>query len=402
MNRIISLFTLLLAATTLMAQTTYTGATPEAGRSYYVQNVGRGTFLSTTGGELSMGGFPLVVTVTARRSNTTDFMQADDGYVTLATGTTHLAASPFLRPRSDGQGKYSDWTLQPTGSDDSYALACRFHDGQAAAYVYYSTLRGYPRTMSQRPDKDFADGLWRLVPTSDVQFVTLDEASTAYTVPTLRTGLSAANVLLRREFALNMWNTLCVPFDIDDTQLKAQLGDDVQLLRFTGTDGTTLYFNYSTTVEAGVPYLVKPTQNYAEGKEYYEFDGVGTFTAQPQTVRQTATAAQGGQQVSYIASFVKTTAPQGAYVLYHDEVYHLVSPMTMKAFRGYFVSGSGSEAKRITQWAIGDVPTGISTVNVGEPGNGRHDVYNLQGQRLGNADRLSHGVYIINGKKVIK
>ncbi len=146
-------------------------------------------------------------------------------------------------------------------------------------------------------------------------------------------------------------------------------------------------------VEAGVPYLVYPTAGYGD-KGYYEFTDVTRFVATPQAVTQS--------QVSYTPSFVSTTAPQGAYVLSQNVVYHLTSAMAMKGFRAYFVENSA--AAKISTWSLDGVVTGIEEIDMQEAQP--FDVYNMNGQKVrANAtslDGLSNGVYIVNGKKVVK
>ena len=141
-----------------------------------------------------------------------------------------------------------------------------------------------------------------------------------------------------------------------------------------------------------MPYLVYPTAGYGD-KGYYEFTDVTRFVATPQAVTQS--------QVSYTPSFVSTTAPQGAYVLSQNVVYHLTSAMAMKGFRAYFVENSA--AAKISSWTLDGVVTGIEEIEGQEVQP--FDVYNMNGQkvrsRVTTTDHLPQGVYIVNGKKVI-
>lgn len=404
MRRIYFLLTLALAlALQAKAQgSDYAGQAPDVtgATSYYLWNVGQKQFLSSTDGQLTLGGSPLAVTVKTRDYNN-DFGGATDGYVTITSADGNLAASPFLRPRSDGNGKYSEWTLQPTGTDNNYTIACRFHDSNVSAYLYHSVIFGYPHTMLVKPAAAFTNGQWRFVLVANAsQTIILDEAATEYTKPTLNDGIATATVQLKRNFTLGSWNTFCVPFAIDNTQLKAQFGDDVKVAQFTGVNATTLLFTSTTSVEAGVPYIIKPTKDHAQGTDYYEFSGVTSFADAPHDVEQTATADNGGATVTFHASFSKTTAPERAFVIRRNRIYHLTSAMAMKGFRGYFEETTGSGAKAITDWTLDATPTAINGVEA-EAASGSK-TYNLQGQQVDANGQLPHGVYIVNGKKVIK
>lgn len=401
MRKIFTLLTAIIGFTAASWSADYTGQTPKSGSTYYLWNVGQQQFLSATDGVLTLGGSPIAITINAHEAgNSANYGEATDGYVTLTTGSDTLKASPFLRPRSDSRGKYSDWTLQATGTDNNYTLSCRYRvDGNTSAYLYYSPIFGYPRMTLVKPFSTMLNGQWRFVDPSEVeQIITLDEAATEYSVPTL-TGTSAT-VHLKRTFTLSSWNSLCVPFAIPVDQLKSQFGDDVRLAEYTGVNASTLLFRSTTNgVVAGTPYLIRPTKAQADGTDYYEFTGVTTFASNPTSVAQTASTADGGATITYVGSFYKTTAPAKSYVLRKNLIYHLSKDMSMKGFRGYFQESGTAMAKEISAWTL-DEATGITTVNADADTAG--PTYNLQGQRVNGKAKLQRGVYIIGGKKVIK
>ena len=61
------------------------------------------------------------------------------------------------------------------------------------------------------------------------------------------------------------WNAFCLPFDATETQMKSSLGCNYELKVHTGmdSDGKTMLFSSpaSLDIEAGVPYLIKPTND---------------------------------------------------------------------------------------------------------------------------------------------
>lgn len=366
----------------MMAQPT--ASTPTAGQSYYIYNVGQKQYMAADSeGKLTLSAAGMAVTLSYDESTRMYQLQTSQGLIS----TSYLSF-----PVCDGSGDYNQWQLAAvTGTPGAYTIACNMTETFAFQYLYYSTMFGQIAREPFKPDAILADAQWIFVSPTDYeqQVVTLDQAATTYEAPTA----TRSTVHLIRNFSLNMWNSFCVPFAISADQLKSQFGNDVRIAAFTGCTETTLQFTTVEQVEAGVPYLVYPTAGYGD-KGYYEFTDVTRFVATPQAVTQS--------QVSYTPSFASTTAPQGAYVLSQNVVYHLTSAMAMKGFRAYFVENATSA--KISTWSLDGVVTGIEEIDMQEAQP--FDVYNMNGQKVrANAtslDGLSNGVYIVNGKKVVK
>ena len=95
---------------------------------------------------------------------------------------------------------------------------------------YDVTLKG---TMFEygTSDKDYASDVTFQVHVVSAHTVVLDENSTI--VPSNATGVNAR--VLRTINAGN-WSTICLPFAMDEAQVKAAFGDEVELGNFTGCD----------------------------------------------------------------------------------------------------------------------------------------------------------------------
>lgn len=393
MRKMITFLALLLAFAVQAQAQDYAGQAPEAGRTYYLWNVGQGQFLSSADGVLTLGGSPLPVSIEA------DPVDASSGFVFLVSPYGKLGSTLFERPRADGRGQYDLWQWEESvPGTGNYTLANRYRE-TSNAYLYYSVLVSCPFMIPLKPASVFANGQWRFVPTENVsQLVVLDEQAEAYEAPVLTA--QGATVRLKRGFTLQAWNSLCVPFDIPASQLRAQLGDGVRVAEFTGVDATTLRFSSVPTVRAGVPCWVYPTRGHADGTDYYEFTGVTSFAESPQQVAQTASQADGGATVTYHGTFVKGIAPQESYVLSGNMIYHLTASKAIKGFRGWFVEEGG--AARLSGFTVDDTPTGIRlSGQEGTGGRADGSVYNLQGQRM-SGGKLPRGVYVVNGKKVVR
>ena len=202
-----------------------------------------------------------------------------------------------------------------------------------------------------------------------------------------------ANVALTRTLSSKYWNTFCVPFTMTAEQVAATFGEGTKITKFNGkVDGTTMNFEASTTIDAGVPYLIKPAQT----------------TTNPRISGVTLTAAEAKAVISANGyAFCGTYSPKALATdgtdLFVTREGKLNKPTakgnTIKGMRAYITVPAGSDAKTIMLNIAGTL-VGIDEVVTENADNGK--IYNLNGQYVGNnADSLSKGLYIKNGKKVI-
>lgn len=379
-----------------MAATEVTGQNPETGKSYYLYNVYTKSYVAfDSDGKMSLKAQGTLLTLTDASTGNDN----STGVFFMTTASGQKVATNFLdEVTADGSGKYNHWHFQQVAGTDAdqhiYSIGCRIPDAGAMFFLYWDEVLNRVVKLPFAPASTWTKGQWLLVAQEDVAptVVTLDEASESYTQPSLADGTSAT-VHLKRNFTVGSWNSLCLPFAIDASQIASQWGDGTRVAKFTGCTETTLLFTSVTNIEAGQPYLVNP-KNAMGTDGYYEFTDVNSFGETPTDVTQSP--------VTFKGSYYKTTAPQGSYVLRKNEVYHLQSAMTMKGFRAYFQENETS-ASKIHFWSLDDdTPTGIDGI-VGETKT--MEVYNLNGQRVASKvqtlDGLAKGVYIVNGKKMI-
>lgn len=390
------LFTLTLAllcsCLTAVYAADYVGSKPEAGKSYYLLNVAEGKFLSAAdNGTLTLGGAKLAVTVTTNAN----------GFQVLTTNKGDLAGVLLGKARCDGKGAYNEWTLSLVDATNNvYALGCRSKEASNTEWLYYSSVLQDVRTQPYKPSNILTIAQWQFISEDKLKdpVVTLDEKSTSYPTPSIGT-TGSAEVHLTRTFSANSWNSLCVPFAISEAEVKDQFGNDAKVAEFTGATATTLEFSSCTGIEAGKPYLVYIPEG-ATQPEYFTFKGVTAFASQPTDVVQHGST---NEKTTFHGYFYKSTAPKGSYVLRKNLVYHLVSDMAIKGFRAVLIDGTATQ-RVFTQWSLDGTTTGIG--NIDATVIQRFNVYNTNGQMVRHAatslDDLPHGVYIVNGKKVIK
>lgn len=390
------LFTLTLAllcsCLTAVYAANYVGSKPEVGKSYYLLNVAEGKFLSAAdNGTLTLGGAKLAVTVTTNAN----------GFQVLTTNKGDLAGVLHGKARCNGQGAYNEWTLSLLNTtSNGYALGCRSKEASNTEWLYYSLLMQDVRTQPYKPSNILTIAQWQFISEDQLKdpVVILDEKSTSYPTPSIGT-TGSAEVHLTRTFSANSWNSLCVPFAISEAEVKAQFGNGAKVAEFTGATATTLQFSSCTGIEAGKPYLVYIPEG-ATQTEYFTFKGVSHFAGTPTDVVQHGSA---NEKTTFHGYFYKSTAPKGSYVLRTNLVYHLVSDMAIKGFRAVLIDGTNA-TRVFTQWSLDGTTTGIGNIDANVIQ--RFNVYNTNGQMVRHAatslDDLPHGVYIVNGKKVIK
>lgn len=67
---------------------------------------------------------------------------------------------------------------------------------------------------------------------------------------------------VQRTFSNDYWNTLCLPFDVKESQVQELFGNTHRLRSFTGKvdANSTMIFVEAKEIKAGVPYLLKPAE----------------------------------------------------------------------------------------------------------------------------------------------
>ena len=389
------LFTLTLAllcsCLTAVYAANYVGSKPEEGKSYYLLNVAEGKFLSAAdNGTLTLGDAKLAVTVTTNAN----------GFQVLTTNKGDLAGVLLGKARCNGQGAYNEWTLSLLNTtSNGYALGCRSKEASNTEWLYYSSVLQDVRTQPYKPSNILTIAQWQFISEDQLKnpVVILDEKSESYSTPSIGT-TGSAEVHLKRTFSANSWNSLCVPFAISEAEVKAQFGNGAKVAEFTGATATTLEFSTGTGIEAGKPYLVYIPEGATQTE--FTFKGVTAFASQPTNVVQQGST---NEKTTFHGYFYKSTAPKGSYVLRKNLVYHLVSDMDIKGFRAVLIDGTATQ-RVFTQWSLDGTTTGIGNIDANVIQ--RYNVYNTNGQMVRHAatslDDLPHGVYIVNGKKVIK
>lgn len=215
------------------------------------------------------------------------------------------------------------------------------------------------------------------------------------------------NVVVHRTFKGGEWSTICLPFDMDADQIKEAFGS-AEVAEFTGIDtelseendeyaeSIDVEFSSVSAIEANHPYLIKVESDI----EQFRVDGV---TIDPDDELEIQVGPR--RQPSYFTgTYTVTTIPAESLFLSNNKFYYSVGNTTIKGFRGYFTLFdllysyvTGTEVK--VNMTV-DGTTAISNIDLTKSNN---NIFNVNGIKMGNdMNRLNKGIYIVNGKKIVK
>lgn len=205
------------------------------------------------------------------------------------------------------------------------------------------------------------------------------------------------------------WNTLCLPFAIDDltgTPLEGATIMELDTDGINGLDPATgtlhLTFKDTTAIAAGKPYIIK----WTSGTDITDpvFTGVTVNAAQPaevtaQSAGYGAVTFKGTYMFPWVSAYDKTQL----FLTTGDKLVYPTEERRLLPFRAWFVVDE-SIANNVRGFSL-DFDNGnqsVTGINGAEPLKGdtkQSAIYDLQGRRV--AQPQKGGIYIINGKKVV-
>ncbi len=255
-------------------------------------------------------------------------------------------------------------------------------------------------------------------------------------IPTNGKGKDITHVTYERNFAQGKWSSICLPFSLNNRQMREQFGEEtaVVLLKSIHDDGKIeLIWHVNQDIIAGYPYFILPKgavkHNNVANSTITKISVDTYFNNEIQKDKPLFSVGSNGNtfdwQGTYNGShyradypyvfegnFKNEELPAGSYVMSNNGTLTKLKKATIaKPFRAYlkYQGSDANNAKPLytsVNWQNDDETTGIDDIIFQ---NGilmeSSDVYSIDGTVIRrdaqNLSNLSKGVYIVNGKKFV-
>ena len=190
----------------------------------------------------------------------------------------------------------------------------------------------------------------------------LDEAAETNTVIVDNYRNGTHDIQIIRTIVADMYNTICLPFDVNEAQLKAIFGSDVKLKQLSsaelnGEELDLIFDDVTSGIYRGTPYLIKTSSNIVNP----------TFV--DVEIKEKTGQATSCTNADFIGSFIKGEVPAGENNLFlgpNDLLYFSQDPTPIKGMRAWFqvkgVPNAMQAIKRANIVTSGQVITSVDFV----------------------------------------
>lgn len=215
---------------------------------------------------------------------------------------------------------------------------------------------GYYKLRLSNPN-NHSDGYVTALSSELGTIITLDEAATDNSVIEANYNDGAKNVRLIRTITAGMYNTLCLPFAVSTSQVKAVFGNDVELktLGDATIDGTVLdlQVNTATDIYQGTPVLIKTSADVVNP----------VFTNVTFAVQNPATST--GTNADFVGTFVASTilaSPDNLFLAANNMLYFPTADIPIKGMRAYFRVHDAPAGVQMARFVERTMPTDVEAV----------------------------------------
>ena len=223
-------------------------------------------------------------------------------------------------------------------------------------------------------------------------------------------------VQVNRTIKANEWSTICLPFDMTGNQVSTAFGDGVVFGDFKGytykedddDNIVQIYVKFQEVdavtngIEANHPYIIK----VSSAVDKIIADNVVISPSDNLTI---ATVNRTRKQWSEMTGTyeAETVIEENCLFLSQGKFWYSKGKTKMQAFRAFFdlydVITEVENSSSCVSFNFEDADGIVHPIVLGQPASG---VYDLQGRKVGESESecgaLGKGVYIINGKKVVR
>lgn len=222
--------------------------------------------------------------------------------------------------------------------------------------------------------------------------------------------ISNRRPVISRTFKKDVWTPIILPYSMNADQVKKAFGDNVDIVYFDKIENKTIYYvrHYYQTIGAGQSCLVKPSIDNASLTFEKDFDfPYVTVTSPDEDVKV-------GTDYTWHPSYSRQTPMKGDYFYATDgTLKESGKDMSANALKGFRVlikrnADAAAGAKILySSFVANDEDEEVTDIKiidaVDENNVANEGIYTIDGRKINrNINNLPHGVYIINGKKVIR
>lgn len=256
---------------------------------------------------------------------------------------------------------------------------------------------------------------------------------------TINYSQKAVKVNLRRAFHKDQWETICLPYSMNQVQMEQVFGPgtcvvllrDVQDKEHSVDNKTTmtLICHENQDIIAGYPYLIRPTQAVPDGVE--TISSLPTTAPEPLVINsagpntnsyyinpQDAKTYGGMNNWNFTGHYNGSAAvANGSYVVKNGALCQVKADgTTISGYRAWMQNVMPESRARIARFVgadgvVEEDATAIDEINIDQMleqqgiFTKKATIYNVNGQivrqNAGNLNDLPKGIYIVNGKKYI-
>lgn len=258
---------------------------------------------------------------------------------------------------------------------------------------------------------------------------------------TINYSQKAVKVNLRRAFHKNQWETICLPYSMNQVQMEQVFGEGTRVVLLRDVQDKvhsvdnkvtlTLVCHENQDIIAGYPYLIRPTQEVQDGVET-----ISSLPSTDNTPSLVTVSSVGRNTNSYdyktyggVNGYTfqghyggNATVNEGSYAVNEGKLCRIKTEAgngtTISGYRAWIQNDGGSLAKAITcfkgiggEFVEDDNTTDIDEVNIDKMlekqgiFTEKSTIYSINGQvvrkNAANLNDLPKGIYVVNGKKYI-
>ena len=241
--------------------------------------------------------------------------------------------------------------------------------------------------------------------------VVLDENS-----PFEPDAFNGVNVLMKRTIKKNTWSTICFPFDMSTAVVENIFGSDVKVAEFSdwscdieAGNVNSINVNFKTIdskeIYGGDPFLIYTSKDISE----FSVDNVAFYSASDKIIQESRRSPKGTMSGKYGLHGMS----QYDMFLQNNTFYYALEGQNIKGFRAVFIFqdaqgnpyliSNNSETRALFSIDGVSGTTGINSNSFVVAKTGK--VYSMTGIYMGEMEdmnSLPKGVYIVDGKKVVK